>query len=62
MCARKAEPTPFVLVLTMPDDGVQIVRAEADPTCADAGAETTNGVEQFVPIPVRQSRTLAGPR
>jgi hypothetical protein len=46
----QAEPTPFVLVLTMPNDGVQMVRADADPTCAYAGAETTNGVEQFVPI------------
>lgn len=46
----QAEPTPLVLVLTMPNDGVQMVRADADPTCAYAGAETTNGVEQFVPI------------
>ncbi|WP_434966705.1 hypothetical protein [Janibacter indicus] len=50
VCARKAEPTPFVLVLSMPNDEVEMVRADAEPTCAYAGAETTNGVEQFVPI------------
>ncbi|MFJ6131855.1 hypothetical protein N5P18_02430 [Janibacter terrae] len=49
-CARRAEPTPFVLLLTLPNDEVHAVRADADPTCAYAGASTTNGAESFEPI------------
>lgn len=49
-CMRLPEPTPFVLVLVMPNDDVRMVRADADPTCAYAGAQTTNGSEDFEPI------------
>ncbi|MEK4243225.1 hypothetical protein NYE39_14630 [Janibacter sp. FSL W8-0316] len=44
------EPTPFVLVLAMPNDAVHLVRADADPTCAYTGGRTTNGFEDFAPV------------
>lgn len=50
VCLRRGEPTPFVLVMSVPDDVGYIIRADADPTCAYAGAETTNGPDRFVPI------------
>lgn len=46
-CMRLPEPTPFVLLLTLPNEEVH---ADADPTCAYAGASTTNGAESFEPI------------
>lgn len=49
-CMRLPEPTPFVLVLAMPNDDVRMVRADADPTCAYAGAQTTNGADDYEPI------------
>ena len=49
-CMRLPEPTPFVLLLAMPNDAVYTVRADADPTCAYAGAQTTNGAQAFEPI------------
>ena len=49
-CAIAPDPTPFVLVMAMPNDAVQVVRADADPTCAYATALTTNGAGDFAPI------------
>lgn len=49
-CDIAPEPTPFVLVLSMPDDAVQVVRADADPTCAYATGVSTNGAADFDPI------------
>lgn len=49
-CARRPEPTPFVLVLEHPDGPPQVIRADADATCAYVRLASTDGREDFAPI------------